>query len=49
MSPTDEGLTVEAHSNILALAEQAIAAQQRAVDHLKAALRFMSLASVGTT
>jgi Ca-activated chloride channel family protein len=35
MPPTDPGLSVEAHSNILALAEQAIAAQQRAVDHLK--------------
>ncbi len=34
--PTDLGLTVEAHSNIVALAEEAVAAQQLALDHLQA-------------
>ena len=34
--PTDLGITVEAHSNIVALAEEAVGAQQLALDHLQA-------------
>jgi len=33
--PTDLGLTVEVHSNIVALTEEAVAAQQLALDHLQ--------------